>query len=325
MQKVTVTTPGKLIITGEHAVVFGCPALAIPSHLCVTGTILPLPTQTVELNSALIHQEMDLANLANFKAKIDLNYQAFVLGQIPINAVLPNPEALLFYTVAAFANQHKTPQGFKISLNSEIPIGAGMGSSAAVIVTILTLLYKACNLEQSDAQLLTLAKQCENLQHGHSSGLDIAVAVSQTPILYQNAMISPFKPAGFGIYIVHTGIPNSTTGECVNFVKTKFDNPLKEKFTTISNQILKGLTDKNLQLFKDAVHKNQLLLEKLGVVPDQIIEFRKALQTQYLASFKISGAGSLLGDAAGMGLIVSEHNPTALCLAHGYQIWKVNI
>jgi len=322
MRKITATTPGKLIITGEHSVVYGCPALAIPSHLLMTGTVQLLTSKAVEISSSLMTQKMELTELAGFKNNIDKNYQAFLQQKIAIRDLLPQPTALLFYTVACFASQHKITKGLKISLNSEIPMGSGMGSSAATIVTILTLLYKAFEIQHSKETLSKLAKQCENLQHGKSSGLDIAVSGSQTPVLIQNAMISPFKRAGFDIYVVNTGVPISTTGDCVNFVKNRFDSKYKEEFTKVSSQIIKGLIDHNFNLFKDGIHQNQLLLEKLGVVPTKVTEFRKVLHQRYSASFKISGAGSILGDKAGMGLVISKHDPTPLCSEYGYQVWK---
>ena len=325
MRKITVTTPGKLIITGEHSVVYGCPALAIPSHLGVTGTIQPLASQVVKIDSALFNREMNLTDLSDFKSRIDANYQAYLKQEMAINKVLPDSSSLLFYTVSRFASRYEITNGFKISLNSEIPIGAGMGSSAAVIVTILSLLFKGFEIEPAKEELLKLAKQCENLQHGQSSGLDIAVAVGVSPILYSNAMILPFKRSGFDVYVVNTGIPTATTGDCVNFVKSRFNTEFKEAFTKISNQIIKALTDKQLESFKNNINQNQLLLEQLGVVPTKVIEFRKALNNKYSASFKISGAGSTTGNSAGMGLIVSDQDPTLLCKEYGYQIWRTSL
>lgn len=325
MQKITVATPGKLIITGEHSVVYGCPALAVPSHLSVVGSLEFTTTPMVQFKTSLFELEVDLKALADLKTKIDNQYQAFLQQKISIDQVLPDQKLLAFYAVAAFASQHDIKTGLKISLQSEIPVGAGMGSSAAIIINILSLLYTAFKIKHSKEQLLTLAKQCENLQHGRSSGLDIAVAGSGRPILYQNATISPFLTAGFRVYIVNTGIPSSSTGDCVDFVKHQFNAQFKDEFANVSDQIINALTNHKLDLLMQGIQENQQLLEKLGVVPQKIIEFRKELITKYSASFKISGAGSIRGEKAGMGLIISKHNPAPLCQEYGYQVWETTI
>ena len=325
MRKITVTTPGKLIITGEHSVVYGCPALAVPAHLNVTGILEFTELETIQFQTSLGLSSFALNGLQVFRSMIGARYQAYLDHEISVKEVLPKPEALLFFTVATFQNQYHVRRGIRILLDSKIPIGAGMGSSAAVIVTILALLYDAFEIAHSQEELLSLAKQCENLQHGQSSGLDIAVTGSKSPILYSNATILPFKPSGFSIYVVQTGIPTSSTGDCVDFVKSQFNAEFKEEFTKTSNEIIDALTHKKVKLFKKAIQENQLLLEKLGVVPDKIIEFRKALHIKYSANFKISGAGSILGDNAGMGLIVSKSNPKELCKLYGYKIWEIKI
>jgi mevalonate kinase len=200
-----------------------------------------------------------------------------------------------------------------------------MGSSAALIITILRLLFQVNQIDTNHDKFLSLAKHCENIQHGHSSGLDLAVAGSWKPILYQNAMISPLKPSGFSAYLVQTGIPTSSTGECVQYAKTKFTSKMKEKFLQTSQKIIHGFTQKDESIFKAGIEENQQLLESLGVVPMHIVQFRKSIKKECSGSFKISGAGSITGDAAGIGLIFAKQDPTPLCNEYGFKVWEIKL
>jgi mevalonate kinase len=325
MPEITVKTPGKLIITGEHSVVYGCPALATPTEAVLTGVINPLNEKVIRFKTSIFVGEISLSELPSFYQKITTQYHAYLDQKLPLKKLQTTPDLLLFYTVATFSKAFSLNRGWQITLDSELPIGAGMGSSAAVIITILRLLLKANQMDTTHEKLMELAKHCENIQHGRSSGLDLAVAGSGKPILFQNAIISPLKRPGFSLYLVETGIPSSSTGECVQQVQAKFTSEIGKEFTQASLKIIQGFIKKNLSMLKEGIEENQQLLEALGVVPMHIIQFRKSLKKEYSASFKISGAGSIIGDAAGMGLIFSSQDPTPLCQKYGFKVKEIRI
>ncbi|MBM4153129.1 MAG: mevalonate kinase, partial [Kiritimatiellaceae bacterium] len=136
--------PGKLIISGEHAVVYGRPAVAMAIDRSVTATIEETNDGQVSFDLPDINEKTSFTLLAlqEFKRRALNNYHLFLDGKLGIRDVLHKPADLFkFGFITVLDGLHrKMDSGIVIKLKSSIPVGSGMGSSAASVLSELRAL-----------------------------------------------------------------------------------------------------------------------------------------------------------------------------------------
>ena len=188
----TANACGKLILLGEHAVVYDSPAIAIPLlSLKVRATVEPLigkPQGSIQIKAAPLGIDQDLDDLgkAHFLAQtLDLLFD--YLG------LLKRPTC-------------------RLTLNSELPIAAGLGSSAAIAVALLRAMSAFLGYTLKPQELNTLAFQSEQAVHGRPSGIDNTVITYEKPVYYQRGkMIEFFQPIReFTFVVADSGVRKST-------------------------------------------------------------------------------------------------------------------
>jgi mevalonate kinase len=293
--------PGKLILSGEHSVVYGAPALAVALeqsiHLKFTSNSTDLITITTD-NSRYTYK---IDNLQRLKVNLDSNYQQFIDGQLNISEVLESPENLLFYTLAYCGFS----QAGNIDLSSSIPIGAGMGSSAACITAMINLCEKISN---SPASSVTAFAQkvrfCERLQHGRGSLIDAATISLGGIVQVYNDQAKPLDiNLGSNWYIWNSGTPRSSTGEVVEFVgKNHGKSAIWTQFAEVTDKLKTTLKDNQLEQIKTLVMQNHQLLCQIGVVPETIQMLINKIESLGGCA-KVCGAGSIDGNTAGQVLL----------------------
>lgn len=160
--KFQTTTYGKWILAGEHAVLRGYSAVAFPvKEKSLTLTYEP---RTSDLNADYEGSSGDEMHLLFW-------------------SVLEQGQQLLGQSLNRLTGH--------FHLQSNIPIGVGMGASAALCVA-MSRWFAAQNLLR-DETVPSFAKNLENLFHGKSSGLDIAAVAAETGIYFQQGTTSPLK------------------------------------------------------------------------------------------------------------------------------------
>ncbi|MFN7098737.1 MAG: mevalonate kinase, partial [Gammaproteobacteria bacterium] len=210
--------------------------------------------------------------------------------------------------------------GVKLSTHSTIPVGCGMGSSAAMILCVMHALALQQDLHITPESYLEHAKETENLQHGRSSGVDLQVSLRGGCLRFQQGMTQPRTIPAMPLFIVNTGKPLSTTGECVSAVAAKIDNPVMlADFAAVTNAMDAAIDLQNAAEMQRCVRTNHQLLVDIGVVPEKVQRFITAIE-QSGAAAKICGAGAIKGDAAGIVLITAETIPQKICEQFGYQV-----
>lgn len=185
------TVYGKWILSGEHAVLRGSPALVFP------------------LKSRFIH----------------LSYQKDqkVDGlQLTLGGSFGEEFRLLFWGVLEKAFEMKKIRrndlAGQLHMDCNIPIGAGLGASAALCVAVTRWLMHYQYVQESES--LEFARQLENLFHGESSGVDVAVALSGKPVRFvRNQRREEFETCFSPRWYISYSGKRGVTADCVAKVK----------------------------------------------------------------------------------------------------------
>lgn len=325
-----VYAPGKLILSGEHAVVHGQPALAMAVNRYAVASVGRglFPKVSLDLADIAHSSHLTLQDLHSIKERVKRKYQKFVRGEYHIRDVLRKPFELVQAALGIMAGEHNItlPDGMKIHVASDIPIGSGMGSSAASILCVMKAASLHLNVPISTDILYQMALEAENLQHGNSSGLDLRVSLHGGCVYVKGLQIAPREVPTFPFYLVNTGAPTSTTGECVNAVAHHFQSPLlNEQFASVTDSMDAGLQAQSWQVMHDAVRENHRLLNAIGVVPARVNQFIDAAEASGAAA-KICGAGAVTGDHAGIVMVMTKdvEQLTSLCKQYHYEMFSVS-
>ena len=149
----------KVILIGEHAVVHGQPAIAIPFPLIGVETIIEYLPGTVKLDSSFYYGPLHLAP-ESLRGIVNCITGTLEYLEIPC-------EDLVF------------------RINSSIPPGKGLGSSASVAISIIRSLFNYADRECTQEELLHLANIAETYAHGDPSGIDTLTITSDAPIWFE--------------------------------------------------------------------------------------------------------------------------------------------
>lgn len=312
-----VISPGKLILSGEHAVVYGAPACTLAVNKTIQGEYQQRTDNIVALNNAdlNIHASLELSEIFELHETLLKRYEYFTQNKLTINQILANPMELCWFAIAQVlvppsgkVTTRDYPYiGFNINLRSDIPLGCGMGSSAALIVNLILGVNALFDLKLSQEKIFDLALSAENLQHGYSSGLDIKLSLmGGMHIFRKNQFLLPIVAPSLPLQYFNSGKPDSTTGECVAFVKQQnFPQTLWQEFEKTTLSFIDALKENNQKKLIEIIKKNHRILCEIGVVPKHIQNIIADIEARGGAA-KICGAGSIRGDNAGMILITNN-------------------
>lgn len=320
-------SPAKLILSGEHAVVYGKPAIAMAINRYAESTIASSLSSAILFNCLNLKyaKSFTLHALETLKKRIQRKYHAFLQGQCSIREVLRRPFELLQYTVTHLLETWNISlsQGLEVRASSDIPMGCGMGSSAALVMSTLYALSHFLKLDIEPVRYLTLAREAENLQHGYSSGLDLHVAMLGGCLRFEEGKVVKRTLPLIPMSIAQTGTPESTTGQCVSTVEKFFQkSSIWEEFAAVTNAFDQALQMTDVHRIQDCIRQNHRLLVKIGVVPAKIQAFIQALERKGAAA-KVCGAGAVKGDNAGVVLIISEQDVSEIVLEYGYNLQSI--
>jgi mevalonate kinase len=318
----TSNASGKLIITGEYSVLKGYSALGIPlAELSVKTIINPAPVlRDVTLNDQVSneyvavdpHAQSDVSNkwviyFPNLGKELIYPFS----GRFDIDDV---EDSLQPFVSILKAIPLPPETGGSITLRSRIPRGAGLGSSAATIISFIKAIDHVRSqifryaTPLSAGEILGLAKKAEDYCHGRSSGFDLAICYYGTGVLVDfgtnddnKRSIRPMDvPIISNSHMIYTGIPAASTKEC--FYKVNNDYPTNSviwsELGQISNLMIEAYLSQDEQKLKEHTKANHQLLCRLGIVSEKVQHFISIWQSLGGAA-KVSGAGSVYGDKAG--------------------------
>jgi mevalonate kinase len=261
----------KLILVGEHAVVYGQPALAIPFPLNVRSII--------EQSSGTI--------------MVKCPHYAGQLDRMPIK--MEGIEACIKATLQYLERPAKD---LLIQIDSTIPLGRGLGSSAAIAIALVRSLFSFFRKSVSQKELSSLVQIAEIYAHGNPSGIDMAAASSDVPILFQKGKEPTPLKSGAPLYMVIADTGRiSDTHTAVEYVRGKFlSDPVKvQKSVQLIGQIALEAKDVlsygNPYLLGKLLNKNQEELVTLGISDDGLNRLIKTARDAGALGAKLTGGG----------------------------------
>jgi mevalonate kinase len=330
LRRMKVFAPGKLILSGEHAVVHGYPALAMAINKYVIATIThdAMPTVSVDLANLAHQSSLNIQTLRGLKERIKRKYRRFMRGEYSIKQVLQKPFELAQFAISLFAEKlHPSlPNGVSIHVQSDIPIGCGLGSSAATILSVMQAMSIHLEAPLAKEQLFQLALVAEKMQHGFSSGLDLKIALEGGCIYVEGDKYEKRAVPTFPMYLVQTGTPLTTTGQCVEKSSAFFKaNPsIGDAFASVTKEMDVAICTQSQPGMLKALRQNHQLLIQIGVVPIKAQTFIAEVEMLGGAG-KVCGAGSITGDPAGFLLVVADEleKLTSLCEQFHYQLFPI--
>ncbi len=272
---------GKIILSGEHAVVHGIPAIALPVFNCQASTTIS--DDISKISNLIIIKAPQLSKTFNLKTFTEKD------GYNPLELTVIN--FIKNFNLKDFNN-------LSLEIFSEIPIAAGMGSGAAISTSIIKALASYFKISMSKEEIYNQVYEIEKIYHGNPSGIDPKVIVFEKPYYFiRNVKMEVIDiNTCFAIAIIDSGIKSSTK-EVVEWVgqqKEKFPekyNSLFSKIGEITENIKTALFTGELDKIGILMNKNQQFLKELGIsnkILDKIAE--DSLKAGALGS-KLSGAG----------------------------------
>ncbi len=309
----------KLILSGEHSIITGQPAIAVPvplyTHIHIHFEDRGSPCFFARSKNFDLEKTMKWADFELFCA------QKHETWRITQKSVLASPLDLIWLTLWQFHQLIPLPEGrYAIEIDGHGLIGRGLGSSAAVVVSLIRALLKLTDAPVADDAMLALATRIEHYAHGRSSGLDPAVLLAESPLWVERTPTGlkpePFEANVPPFQLIDTGAPASRTGECVAAVRQRFpaSHPIWPAFGETTQALRSALERQDDRSVREAIQTNHVLLRKIGVVPDAANDLIRQLNQAGAA--KISGAGAVRGDAAGMVLHFGDPLPETLLQRH---------
>lgn len=317
----------KIIISGEHAVVFGKPALAcsIDNYFNFNAAYNYADDFVMQVVSSSEGISFSY-NLAQIEAIYHRISNALSMSEF---CLPPSPEDLLCYSIFLFIEQHHTkPQGYlSLKLNSEVLSSRGLGSSALAIMSVLKALQYFFPLNDENNVLYEIGRRAEDLQHGKSSGVDIRMSLNPGVYYFTGANRFLLDIEMPHYYLIDTGASLSPTAECVAASTAAFaasDN-LLHLFAENTARHKLSLINKDYNSWHQAIKTNHALLKQINVVPEKVVSFIADLEVNNFAA-KTCGSGSCRGNSAGMVLVHPAENASISKLkqiisSYGYNIY----
>jgi mevalonate kinase len=313
---VTASAPGKVYCFGEHAVVYGEPAVPCAIERRATVTVECRDDDRLRVESADLH-------ISGFTVEYDSTG-----GNEPdVNAPTPLLEAATGYVDAAIAEARDAADaptaGFDVHVESDIPLGAGLGSSAAVVVATIAAATRVLDVELDDREIAERAYRAEHaVQDGDASRADTFCSTMGGAVRVAGDDCRTLGTPDLPFVVGYDGGAGDT-GELVAGVRA-----LREEYAFAADTLeaIGDVVRRGETLIEDAAESpdaetiaelgrllnfNHGLLEALGVSSRSLDEMVWAARDAGAAGAKLTGAG---GAGCVVALDATEGTETALGL-----------
>ena len=271
----SVSTPGKVILFGEHAVVYGRPAIAVPV-LQVTATAA---IEAARAGRGTTILATDLACVVHLRDAATDDPLAAIARLTLARIGVPEPDA-------------------NVTVHSTIPIASGLGSGAAVSASIVRALAGFLKCDLDDASVSALVYEAERLHHGTPSGIDNTVVVYAQPVYFVRGqpiqVLAVKRP--FSLAIGDTGV-HSPTKIAVGDVRRAWEEDrdrLERHFDRIGSVAVRAraaIESGAVEALGPLMDENHARLRDIGVSSDELERLVAAARAAGAAGAKLVGAG----------------------------------
>lgn len=277
------SAPGKIILFGEHAVVYNRPALAVPvTQVSVEVEICASDSAGVWIHAPLIDLHAELSTLP---------------ADHPIGSVILRLFSSLLRP-SPIGREERVEGGIEIKITSTIPAASGLGSGAAVSVALIRALSSYFQQPLADEQVNRLAFEIEKLYHGTPSGIDNTVIAYAMPVYFiKGQPIETFTPGKpFTIVIGDTGIPAPTKESVADVRRLWLKNSIyyEDIFDEIGQIALiarRSIESGKPELLGELMDQNHAFLQKLTVSSPELDNLVDAARNAGALGAKLSGGG----------------------------------
>ena len=267
--------PGKIILFGEHFVVYENRAILGAINKYATVTSEKTNTDNILISSSLgqssIQKDEDVSN-------VEKKFRPF------------------FFIAREVIEKNDFDKGITIKIESDIPIGAGLGSSSACCVAAAASILNLFN-SADEKEVLELAINAEKTIFPNTSGADCTVSVSGGIIEYQKEKgFSKIETKNEINFIIINSEQVHSTDKVVERVR-KFKENNSEVFTELCSEeerlitkALDSMKKNDLETIGKCMAQNQMFLEQIGVSNDELLSITKEIEKITFGA-KITGAG----------------------------------
>ena len=265
-------TWAKVILLGEHSVVYGHPAVALPLHdLRMRATAVPVPGPS------------RLCSL-DYRGPIDRSGPRFACV------------ARAFDKAREFSG--RLGQSFEITTRSDFPHARGLGSSAAASGAVIRAVLDACRRDASADELFALTQMAERVAHGNPSGLDAAATSSSSPIRFQGGRMRPVSQriAHAHLVIADSGVQGSTR-EAVSGLRRRYEQdaegvgPLIDGLGALARTAITALHDGDAPALGEAMNRAHTVLAGLALSLPVLDRLVGAARRAGALGAKLTGGG----------------------------------
>ena len=267
------SAPGKVILFGEHFVVYGVKAI-----LCAINKRITVTAEKIEERKIVIKSNIGNLELEPNKIISEIN----------------SPLKPFYYLADKMIKNQNT--GIEINVESEIPVGVGLGSSSACCVAGAAAISKLFS-DSSNDDILKLAIEAEKTIFENTSGADCTVCTYGGIMEYdkKNGFSKIKSEPNFHLVIANSNVEHSTESVVAKVKQFKENNEeefskLCESESELVNEVLDLLNGDNIKEIGEKITENQRYLEKIGISNEKL---REMVQVGRQTSFgaKITGAG----------------------------------
>jgi mevalonate kinase len=294
------SAPGKIILFGEHAVVYGRPALAVPV--------------------SQVHADVEVTDSSRAGIWIDA---PDISLHAELSTLPPSRHPLATVIISTLnALGLSSPPSLTIHIESSIPVASGLGSGAAVSVAIIRALSSHLEYPLADEQISALAYEAEKLHHGTPSGIDNTVITCARPVYFVKGQPIETFSAGkpFTIVIGDTGLP-APTKHSVGDVRKLWETD-KSRWDTVFDKVggivrdaRKAIESGETKSLGRLMDLNHALLQEMTVSCPELDRLVQSARTAGAQGAKLSGGGRGGNMIALAGIAEAEAVSEALLLA----------
>lgn len=313
--KVRASAPGKAILFGEHAVVYGKPAIAVAVNKRAVVTIregtddninIAIPELDVYGAINIDNQQISPRKNSNFdkfnessklsdESKI-VNKSSKLSNKSPKSSY--DAGILKYIQKALFNNEFKPDHGLDIQVDLEIPIGAGLGSSAAVTVATLAAAARYHQQDLTREKLAQMAHQVELEVQGAASPLDTTISTYGGFIYFthKEGAVKLKTSLEMPLVVGYTSKPGNT-GELIVKVRKLCEkypniiNPIMDTIENVTNRARESIINGEAKSVGELMNINQGFLDALGVNTPKLSNLVYQARSAGAIGSKITGAG----------------------------------